>query len=448
MRLQRIILILSFLLAGAHICGQSEAIWKVQVVDLDTGHPIAYAHAFNKSMGRVWTSDVNGWVEVSLKKDKANEVQFSYIGYKSLTYKIELDDLGTSKVPEKIILELDIIRTDAAIIDGKPDTVYGSKEYHVADFVFFKKGMLLLTYGNESHFRKEAEQSKSIYDNCKLVWLNDWKGLIAQMEISDKVIGFCGNHLGLPILETREGKLIISESEGKLLAEKISESDFKQFVEPVIDTLANVVYATTYNPDFPAFEYYSFDLIDSSYHTLRYIVDQPLMQMFRSEYKYLAPRAKLEALRHELKPGIDKEIVGAYMTGFAHWMYYDPLYAPMFICTDSVLIFDHYSDQLLIYNNLNELIDSTQIQYHRQKKSGWTQTLTQDEVRGGIYSVHENNGYFRLQQISTTDGSTISSFRLTHRWPEHIQIHDGFAYYVYRPYSSSQKKFLYKERID
>ncbi|MFT4678371.1 MAG: hypothetical protein ACI9RU_000164 [Litorivivens sp.] len=420
----------------------------MQLLDVETGQPLARAHAFNKSMGRVWTSDSEGWVTVEVNPLRNNEIEFSYLGYKSLTIKVQAKDVLAFKSSKKVLLELDVFRTSAAVIDGKPDTVYGSKEYHVADFIFFKQGLLLLTYGNEAHFRKEAEQSMTIYDNCKLVWLSDWRGLLAELDVSDKASGFCGNHLGLPILETRRGKFVISESEGALVSEKISDLDFKEFVEPVVDTMNNVVYASTYNPDFPAFEYYSFDQRDSSYKTLRYIVDQPLMEMFRSEYKYLAPRAKLEAFRHELKTGIDKEIVGAYMTGFAHSMYYDPLYAPMFICTDSVLIFDHYSDQMLVYNSMNELIDSTQIQYHRQKKSGWTQTLIQDDVLGSIHSVHENNGYYRLQEINKSDGTTLSSFRLTHRWPEHIQTHDGFAYYVYRPFSSSQKKFLYKERID
>jgi hypothetical protein len=172
------------------------------------------------------------------------------------------------------------------------------------------------------------------------------------------------------------------------------------------------------------------------------------MEVFRSEFKYLGPKQKLAAYRYELKSGIDKEIVAAYMSGVETSLYYEELYAPLFVAGDTILIFDHYSDRLYRFDDQNVLIDSLSIAYHKGKNSKtWGNTLIMDIDNYGVYGLFNRNGFNYLQSVNTSSGVLEGAFKLTHRYSEHIQIRDDWAYYVYRPFESAQKKFLYRERI-
>ena len=219
-------------------------------------------------------------------------------------------------------------------------------------------------------------------------------------------------------------------------------------IRPIVDSIGSQVFVTNYAEDFPAFEYYVHDKTDSSYQTLRYVVDKPLMELFRSEYKYLSGRGKLEAFRHEMKTGIDKEIVAAYMTGFANSLYYEELYAPLYVVDDTVMVFDHYSDQIYKYISPDQLADSVSIDYHKPKKrKEWQKEILRDFASSTMFGLFKRNGYCYLKQIDVHSGEAVSSFKLLHRYVEHIRVRDGWAYYVYRPFESSQKKYLYKEQI-
>ena len=37
--------------------------------------------------------------------------------------------------------------------------------------------------------------------------------------------------------------------------------------------------------------------------------------------------------------------------------------------------------------------------------------------------------------------------RITYEYPEKLQVYGGYAYYIYRPFESLQKKSIYRERV-
>ncbi|MFT5185093.1 MAG: hypothetical protein ACI84C_002229, partial [Flavobacteriales bacterium] len=77
MTIYRFIYLISILFLGSNLCAQDNLNWRVQLLDVETGQPLARAHAFNKSMGRVWTSDSEGWVTVEVNPLRNNEIEFS-----------------------------------------------------------------------------------------------------------------------------------------------------------------------------------------------------------------------------------------------------------------------------------------------------------------------------------------------------------------------------------
>ena len=73
--------------------------------------------------------------------------------------------------------------------------------------------------------------------------------------------------------------------------------------------------------------------------------------------------------------------------------------------------------------------------------------MVQDHQTHEIYGNFKRNGWNYLKRIDLETGDVDLNFKLYHKYTENIRVRDGWAYYVYRPFESSQKKFLYKEQV-
>ena len=71
-----------------------------------------------------------------------------------------------------------------------------------------------------------------------------------------------------------------------------------------------------------------------------------------------------------------------------------------------------------------------------------------DKVQNQWYALFESGGRNYLKFIDVSTGETKKAFKLHYRFTENIQVIDGFVYYIYRPYASAQRKYLYREIIN
>jgi hypothetical protein len=171
------------------------------------------------------------------------------------------------------------------------------------------------------------------------------------------------------------------------------------------------------------------------------------MEMYRAEYKWMDIRTKLWAKNKELETGIDAEIwVGANF--FTQSIYYKEVYAPMFQRNDSVFVFNYPKDRLEIYNKYGECKDSIPIYHHyNAKQTGWQSQLIQDKITGAVYAIYEKTGSTYLGLLNMKTGNITEKVKLGFRYVDKIRVHNNVVYYVYRPFESIQKKFLYKENL-
>jgi hypothetical protein len=245
----------------------------------------------------------------------------------------------------------------------------------------------------------------------------------------------------------RTEKFWINSVDERLQLHRVADDDFSKIIEPIVAALPTHVIYSNYNPDFPAFEYYSYRTMDSSFQLLAHVEDEELMRMFRSEYKYLTPREKLEAYRYEQNTGVDKEVIAAYMRGFQNTYYYQPLNAPIFECHEQLVLFDHHHHCMKRITLNGSLVDSVAISFHMPKKPlRWSERVIQDKSQNHFYTTYERNGYTELHYIGD-DGQHTHRMDLYYRYAEEVQIKNGFVYYIYRPFESSQNRYLYKEKI-
>ena len=392
------------------------------------------------------SADEEGFYSARLSQ-KPESLTFSFVGYESKTYAFSRVVKKGDRWILNAVLAADAYYLDGAVIQAAPDTIYGDEIYHVGDVAILDDGLLLLTYKKEDRLKRQELKDKCIHQGVKLV-RTDFEGNYRDaLTMRDKCLDFFTGHFNEVLVSTLDSIYLIQQGKQMSLA-GVRQQDFDNYFVPVIDSLHSQILFSTYDEDYPGFDYYRINQKDSTFKALRSVADKEMMEQFRSEYKWLSTREKLNAKRLEIQTGIDKEIFGAYMTGFTNSIYYDALYAPLFVQNDSVLVFDHHADLLVTYTEAFDRVDSVPISYHKGRKGRfWEDQVLFDHANGSAYALFKRNGRAYLGGVDKNTGEIMGYCKLHYKYPDKIRIHNGEAYYVYRPFESSQKKFLYREEV-
>lgn len=364
-------------------------------------------------------------------------IKLNHVLYESQQFKLKSSDF-LSKDTLFITKELRPIKKDLKEVvvkaPGVPDTVFSSKRLSVADFEVLQNGdMILLTYPKQ--LKKGSELL--LYNGFETIANFNVPGMAKEL-----------------VSDFRKNTHVVCENEvygihvtpDKIGISSIEKEYFFKYLMPILDSNYAKYYFTTFNKDYPAFDYFTYDLKDSSYRKICNIQDDLMMELYRAEYKWVDVRTKMWAKYKELETGIDAEVwVGANY--FTQSIYYKELYAPMFSRNDSIFVFDYYKDELITYNQFGDEINRIAIFHHyKPKNTGWKNQLIQDKITGEIYALYDKAGYSLIGRVNVVNGEIENLMKLEFRYIDKIQIHDNFIYYVYRPFETPQKKFLYKER--
>jgi hypothetical protein len=318
---------------------------------------------------------------------------------------------------------------------GIPDTIYGSDRLSVADFEIQKNGkLILLTYSKQ--LKKGGE-----------IILFDGKEVLSTFPVNDVPEKLIRDFRGNTHVICQSDILTIVTTKNEVQIASIEKDYFFKYIAPIIDTNRTKMYLNNFNPVYPAFDYFTFDRIDSSYKKILHIEDDLMMELYKSEYKWMDVRTKLWAKNKEIETGISAEVwVGANY--FTQSLYYEEAYAPMFHRNDSIFVFDYSKDRLLIFNVFGDLIDTLAVYHHyNPRKSGWKKNVIQDKVTGAIYAVFELNGFSYLGLIDVHTGRIEKKVKLAYKYVDKIRVNNNFIYYIYRPFESLQRKFLYREQL-
>jgi len=442
----RYLLLLTVLLFSELLSSQGYYI-RGQITDYETGQPIENVHVTISGVSIATTiSDFKGNFAISLSEINLTIViKFNAINYKPIEIEKKISGKETLLA---IKMEFAPVMLPEVGIFAGPDTVWSNDVLNVADFILRPAGMLLLTYEKEERWKRQEDSKTTLYAGCRLILLDSLGNEVTRYLVSELCRGFQTNFYGDVFLMSHKKIHLVDIAESKISISEIERKVFEQQIEPVIDSIQQRIYFSNYTRNFPAFEYMIYNAKDSTQQSMRYVVDEQMMKMFRSEYKYMQPREKLEAFRFELDTGIDREIIAAYMRGFQNTYYYEPLNSPLLVANDTLLLFDHTHDKLIRFDQQGNPIDSTSITYHKNNKlHRWSEKLVKDLADEKIYTYFDRQGYHYVKAIDQSTGATGSAMKLTHRYSENIRIRKGYVYYVYRPYESAQKRFLYRERL-
>lgn len=435
------ILLFILLLNSFFMFSQDSVVVIVQVTDMKYDDAIQNVTAtiVSRNESAYYTTNSKGLLYFKAQKGSIVNFKFSHHTFlaidseKKITSKSSIDTVKYSFKME-FIRSQDVIGT-IVTAPGLPVAVYHSKQLHVSDFEIQKNGnILLLTYPK----RLKKGSSLLNYDGINVLNSFQVPGLAEEL-----IRDYRGN---THVVCSENVYGIHLENEGVEIS-TLPKEYYIKYLAPIIDTSHTKLYFSNFSSDYPAFEYFSYDQLDSTYKKIMDIEDELMMELYRSEYKWVDVRTKLWAKNKEIQTGVDAEIwVGANF--FTQSIYYKELYAPLFHRNDSLFVFDYYKDKMFTYSSEGEPIDSVGVYHHYNPKStGWKKQLIQDQVTGQIYAVFDRSGFSYIGLVDTQTGQISEQVKLEFRYVDKIAIHNNFVYYIYRPFESIQKKYLYKERL-
>jgi len=450
----RLIQLIVLVLFYTSIFGQ---VLKVEVRDAKTGDPVqnvsvvAYSETYDSNVtfmtnGRGIVilgkkiSSLHDSVIVIRELSKYRNLEFSHPIYQN--QKKDIANIYASSGLDTILLNIFLqpikqreLREVRLSAPGKVDTVYGSQKLGVLDFEIFSGGnILLLLYPRT----KDKATEISYYRDTSIV-----NSLTLSSPINQLVRDYRGNVHAVGV-DFVHGIQLVDDS---IQTAQVPLEYYVKYLAPIIDTTISKVYVTNYNPLYPAFEYYALDKKDSTYTMVTNVRDDLMMTLYRSEYKWVDVRTKLWAKEKEIETGIDAEIwVGANY--FTQSIYWEEIYAPLFERNDSIFVFNYPKDLLEVFDDEgNQLIKTPIFHHYQRSKTGFKRKLIQDYMTGAIYAVYERAGISYLGLLNISTGEISEKAKLNFKYIDQIKVYNNEVYYVYRPFESAQKRYLYKERL-
>lgn len=316
-----------------------------------------------------------------------------------------------------------------------PDTVFGTWKFSVADYEFYEDKLILLT------FEKNLEHAKIVLTDAS-------QKIVSSYVLPDEAKELYKDYLGYVNVICIRHIYRISINQNEISLGSLPVNDYKNMIMPCIDTIGRDIYFSDYQKDYPEFTYYAYNTKDKQIIPFKKVCDREVMKGYNMEYYFLTSRERLEARQLADEYNVDKHRVAAVMSGLTRSMFYTPLYAPLFVMNDTVLVFDHYNDAILKYDKKQRLLDSVPIDYHHPKNwKEWTHKVIVDKSNNATYALYKKNGYYYLKKVDLYSGKIIGSFKLSNQYVDKIKIKDGYVYYVYSPFESLQEFFVYRELI-
>ncbi len=434
----RFLLFLFFVHTG-RLNAQSPVYIKGKISNAETGQGVEGVIVTCKESARSSASWKGGYYSFKSPKLEKMNLEFRLLGFETQVHQVDLSDWARSN-KDTLVLNIRLVVKPiaapmATIYAQKVDTVFGTMHYFVEDFEFYGDQFVLLCF--EKNLKKA--QLKLTDENQKV---------ISSADIPEEAIELYKDFQGYINVICKEKIFRVRFKENQIVLASLPVDQFRKEMMPCADTLKETILFSNYYRNYPAFSWFSYHIPDSTVKKLKLIKDKDLLELYEEEFDFLKPRDRLTARKLEIQTGIDKRIIAAQMTGFPHSLYYTPLYAPLFVCRDTIFIFDHYTDKLFRINGSGMCTDSLPINYHHPKDwKEWKHQLLQDRTTRLVYAVLQKGGFYILKQIDTGTGKIRAEHRLNNQYANHLKARNGYVYYIYRPFESGQTKFLYRERL-
>lgn len=425
------------------LASHAQTMRVVRVVDDTDQEPIpeVVVKLDDRVMG---VTDGNG--RIMLRWGSRETARFEHLGYETRTIPGDQapahgEWLIRLTPHERLLWPVDIGR-------AKPEEVFRREDLHAADLLVNDEGLWVLAYQRPRHLREARDASKEILRDVRLVLLDTLFTEVASCPVPEDVFGLRHDLRNQVVIEGTTRAFGVGRRGEELVLLPFGLDELRQSVLPWTDTIPGWVVGSNAEASYPALDHFALDPERDSLVRICTVTDTFLMDLLRSEYKYMNGGQKVTAMNLAAELGVDKEVVAGYMRGFSSNVWFKPLYAPLFVVGDTLLVFDHARKQVRKFSRDFREVGSVPILYQAKGKERlWTGRLSQDRATGQVYAHFRKNGSIWLRVIDPVSGLLGPRRQLQHEYPERVQAQGGWAYYIWRPYGSLQKRSIYRERL-
>lgn len=419
---------------------------RVQVLDAIDERPVPQV-LIGRDGRTVAVTDSSGFATIPGTDRSSTSWDLQHLAYHDTTVRIVPGRSVVRLMPRSVMI--------GAVTVGRPlpETVYLRPDLHAADLLINEQGLWVLAYARPRLLRSEGDAGKEILRDTRLVLLNNDLEEVASCPVPEDVFGLRHDFRQRVVIEgTRRAfgvrKGMDVDGDPELFLEPFTLEELRKAVLPWTDSIPGHWIGSNVDPVYPAFDHLAYDPVKDSGVVFCSVVDTFMMQLFRSEYKYLRNADKVVAMNLAADLGVDKEVAAGYMRGFQHNIWFKPVYAPLFVVGDTMLVLDHARGRMRKFDRHLGPCGDVSLSYLRKDLGRYrVDRILQDRATQRIYALFARHGRHWVREVDPHQGTLGKESPVTHLHPERVQVYDGSLYYIHRPYESLQKRAIYRERL-
>lgn len=388
-------------------------------------------------------TDAKGHFELECGAAQEVTLRLSYVGYADRVRLVTSNEITSG---ERIVVLLQRSITELPVMDvhaPAPEVVFQRKDLHVGAYHVNGDGLWVLVYDSPQLWHREESAGEQVLRGARLYLLDTLFNERFHLSVPSEVRGLRKDHRQRTIVEGMKEAWFAWPGGEDIEFGRVDLTTLHEAVLPWTDSVPGYLLGNNLQPTYPAFDHFAHDPVRDTSRVICSVVDEHTMELFRSQYKYMTGHDKVVAMDLGREMGVDAEVIAGYMTGFPKDLYFNVPYAPLFVVHDTLCVFDHYRERIRRFNK--ELIVIDEVPIWHQRDRNWDELLLQDAANDAVHVVFTRNARTWIRRIDLATGTLGPATALTYPYPEEVQVHDGYAYYVYRPYGSLQKRTLYRE---
>ncbi len=453
--LARLLLCGFLLLAGLLAAAQEEGFYVTgRVTDDQTGEPIEFVNIVvsNTNSGTT-TSELGEFIlQVS---QLPYELEFTHVAYETRKLRFEYRPLQPLKVQ---LTHKSEPLTGVTITSRRIDTLYADQIYSVLDYELCDRGVLLLI------FRNRLSRAELLFQDF------DGNTLSELSVLPMKPLSLYRDCLGEVHILSEDKAYQIAFTDQKMSLYDPYDLDY--FAEVMVGCRfiigARVFFEEVIHNELIK-RFYMVNTLDTSSLLFAMTADEEKIAFMRDNMVQAVSADKEAELLSKLNGTPNdaatlEQIRNSNVTArFIKMAYLSAIYAPLYAMGDSVVLFNHPRNVIQFFDTLGNKIGETPIKYHLQEENDptgtmiyafarrekWLKQVLVDKIRNKAYTTFRNlNGTWDLQEIDLATGEARFSQHIPFPFVQKLQIRDGYMFYLYRGYIQSEKKKLFRQRIN
>jgi len=348
----------------------------------------------------------------------------SHIGYE--TRKLLLDKTSYSLI---IYLQPKVEQLEEIVISGKSndEIVFRDQYLNIIDYEIDTGNIFLLT--NDIRSLRSAVVCKN-YKGDTIAW----NKILANNP--KKLFKDClGN---IHILTGDSAFQVFRDSKQLRLIYPVSLKKFNEVLVNCVCSAGDMLFIRKYEGNGQTVSYYKIDRKTNQKQMLSAIEDSLKTKMLRRNPHDNA------LMNQAVQPDSRDDFVD---WSYVHKILYRPISTALCKIGNFICIFNTVDKTIEFYKLDGSYAFKLQLMVNKIMDGNWSKEIFIDGEKSKVYTTYIHNGYYFLYTIDLNTGELKKVLAIGHLYPEKLQIHDGYVYYLYHEAGSGDNKELFRHSI-